>query len=54
MAGKESKKLNMTAGITNMPACVRIKLMKPNFVRPISRITPNSNVFVSTEMRRSE
>ena len=33
---------------------VRIKPTNPNLLRPISRITPISNVLVSTEIRSSE
>ena len=44
----------MTAGSTNMEACVNIMATKPSFVSPTKRMTPNSKALVSTEMRISE
>jgi len=54
MQGSEKMKPKMTEGITNRAAWVMIIPMKPSFVRPTSLMTPNSNYFVSTVMRRSE
>lgn len=54
MVGNEMMNAEMTAGRTNMPACVNISPTKPSFVRPTSRITPNSNDFDSTEISSSE
>ena len=54
MQGKASPNPRMTEGTTNREACVKIMPMKPALVIPTRRITPISNVLVSTEISRSE
>lgn len=54
MIGKDRIMAKVTAGSTNIAACTRIMLMKPSFVKPTRRITPNSKDFVSTDMSSSE
>ena len=44
----------MMDGTTNMTAYVKIMATKPELLRPISRIMPMSNVFVSVVISRSE
>ena len=44
----------MTAGKTKQLAWVKISPIKALLLRPINRITPISNVFVSTEIIKSE
>ena len=54
MHGTERVKPIITEGKTKRAAWVMIMPMKPTFVRPYSRITPISNVLVSTDIRSRE
>ena len=54
MLGSDKTKPMITDGITNIADYVKTMPTNPNFERPMSRMTPISNVLVSTDMSSSE